>query len=107
MEFRERLRDEMDYQGVSAAKLAEKTGISKRTIDNYLKTNPQEPGVINAYKIAIALKVSIEYLITGNEPNNLQIIPSETKKLITIMNKFSEEEKKVIFDMIHLISKNK
>lgn len=107
MEFRERLRDEMDYQGVSAKDLADFTGISKRTIDNYLKTNPQEPGVINAHKIAKALKVSVEYLITGQESNGSQIITSETKKMITIMNRFTDQEKKVIFDLIDIIAKNK
>ena len=107
MEFRERLRDEMDYQGVSAKDLADFTGISKRTIDNYLKTNPQEPGVINAHKIAQALKVSVEYLLTGRNVNESQIIPAETKKFITIMNRFTEQEKKVIFDMIEIIAKNK
>lgn len=107
MEFRERLRDEMDYQGVSAKDLSDFTGISKRTIDNYLKTNPQEPGVVNAQKIAKALKVSVEYLVTGQDSNDSQMIPSEAKKIITIMNRFTEQEKKVIYDMIDIIAKNK
>ncbi len=57
----------MEYQGLTTKELAEKSGVSKRTIDNYLMTNPQEPSVTNAFKIARALKVSIEYLLTGEE----------------------------------------
>lgn len=107
MEFRERLRDEMDYQGISAKDLSESTGISKRTIDNYLKTNPQEPGVLNALKIAKALKVSVEYLATGEDINSAQTnsFSSETKYIIEKMNLLSQNEKKVILDMIEIISK--
>lgn len=109
MDFRERLRDEMDYQGISAKELSDITGISKRTIDNYLKTNPQEPGVVNAQKIAKALKVSVEYLVTGEniDFSTINSLSSETKFLIEKLKRFSQTEKKVIMDMIEVISNNK
>ena len=106
MDFRERLRDEMDYQCISAKDLSESTGISKRTIDNYLKTNPQEPGVVNALKISKALKVSVEYLVTGENINSSQqnTLSSETKTIIEKIKQLSTSEKKVIIDMIKVIS---
>lgn len=36
-----------------------------RTIDNYLRENTSQPTAENAVKIAQALGVSVEYLVTG------------------------------------------
>lgn len=66
MSFAYFLKDELRYQGLTTRELSELSGVNKRTIDHYLMTNPQEPSVTNAYKIAKALKVSVEYLLTGN-----------------------------------------
>lgn len=61
------LRDEMAYQGLTARELAERAGLPKRTVDNYVMTDAQEPGVTNAHRIASALGVSVDYLVTGRE----------------------------------------
>lgn len=66
MGFRENLKAELEYQGILAKELAEKSGISKKTIDHYLISNPREPLVSNAVAIEKALNVSVEYLVTGN-----------------------------------------
>jgi len=70
--------------------------VNKRTLDHYLMSNPQEPSVTNAIKIAKALNVSVEYLVTGQEM--LQNIPL-TKDMSTFMNqyiKLSLEQKEII-----------
>ena len=105
MGFKEYLRDEMEYQGLTTKELSERSGVSKRTIDNYLMANPQEPSVSNAYKIARALKVSIEYLLTGEEYtgnitltgplleflDNYQALPAEFQNIIeNLVKKLSE-----------------
>lgn len=85
MGFKEYLKDEMEYQGLTTRELSERAGINKRTIDNYLLSNPQEPSVTNAYKIARALKVSIEYLLTGEEyTGNITL----TGQLLDFLEKF-------------------
>ena len=105
MEFRERLRDEMDYQGISANALAEITGISKRTIDNYLKTNPQEPGVYNAQKIAKALKVSVEYLVTGKEYKSAVAVTGEKLDFLNSFEKLDSDERILILNLIKKLSR--
>ena len=45
--------------------LSQKTGISENTLKSYLKSNPVEPKATNSVKIARALGVSVEYLVTG------------------------------------------
>lgn len=66
MNFRENLKSELTYQGMLVKELSEKTGISKRTLDNYLRENGSLPLVDSAVKIAQALHVSVEYLVNGD-----------------------------------------
>ena len=60
MSFRENLKAELQYQGLLVKDLASNTGISRRTLDNYLRENCSEPTAENAVLIAKALKVSVE-----------------------------------------------
>lgn len=105
MDFRERLRDEMEYQGMSAKDLSDCTGISKRTIDNYLKLDPQEPGVYNAQKIAKALKVSVEYLVTGKEYKSTVTITGEKLDFLNSFQKLPVDERLLILNLIKKLEK--
>ncbi len=95
----------MEYQGLSANDLAELTNISKRTIDNYLKNNPQEPGVYNAQKIAKALKVSVEYLVTGIEYKNTITVTGDKLELLTSFDKLPEDDQKLIKKLVKKLNK--
>lgn len=95
----------MEYQGLSANDLAELTNISKRTIDNYLKNNPQEPGVYNAQKIAKALKVSVEYLVTGIEYKNTITVTGDKLELLTSFDKLPEDDQKLIKKLVKELNK--
>jgi len=68
MSFRENLRDELNYQDIRIKELSEKTQISIGTINHYLAEKSTEPTAENAVKIAKALNVSVEYLVTGKNP---------------------------------------
>lgn len=70
MSFRENLKSELTYQGMLVKELAEKTGISKRTLDNYLREKGSIPPVDVAVKIARALNVTVEYLAAEGEENS-------------------------------------
>jgi transcriptional regulator with XRE-family HTH domain len=67
MGFRENLKSELTYQDMLVKELAAVTGISRHTIDNYLNVRARIPTADVAVKIAQALGVSVEYLITGAE----------------------------------------
>lgn len=69
MSFRENLKSELTYQGMLVKELAEKTGISKRTLDNYLREKGSIPPVDAAVKIARALNVTVEYLAMEGDEN--------------------------------------
>ncbi|MBO7122606.1 MAG: helix-turn-helix transcriptional regulator [Treponema sp.] len=67
MGFKENLKDELRYQGVLVKELAAKSGVPKGTIDHYLAEKSASPIAENAVKIARALNVTVEYLVTGKD----------------------------------------
>lgn len=91
--FRNTLRAELDYQDIKVKELSVRTGISSRTLEGYLSARGSIPPADVAFKIAQALNVSVEYLVTGN-PNynnehsksiieeNISNLPLEKKKLV-------------------------
>jgi len=75
MSFKENLKEELSFQDIKVKELAFRTGINRRTIDNYLRENTSQPTAENAVKIAQALGVSVEYLVTG--------VPAQQNDIIT------------------------
>jgi transcriptional regulator with XRE-family HTH domain len=66
-DFSKRLRSEIEYLGLNQKEFAAKAGIKKRALDAYLRAQQSMPPTDTAVKIASALGVSVEYLVTGKE----------------------------------------
>ncbi|MDR2716907.1 MAG: helix-turn-helix domain-containing protein [Treponema sp.] len=64
--FKENLRNELDYQGITVKELSVRTGIPVATLDCYLGTRATIPSAETAVKIAQSLQVSVEYLVIGD-----------------------------------------
>ena len=66
MEFKDRLKEQRRFLGLSQEELAKKAGVTGRTVQNYeLGTRaPQNIDIVS--KLATALETSVEYLL-GNE----------------------------------------
>jgi transcriptional regulator with XRE-family HTH domain len=105
MGFRENLKAELEYQGILVKELAEKSGVSKKTIDHYLTSDPREPLVSNAVAIAKVLNVSVEYLVDGKtsikEPSN-----NEIKQLALRLSKLSKKDLNIILGLIKILEEN-
>ena len=71
MSFKERLKEEISYQGLQLKEVALKANISKRTLDTYVDKRERMPAADVAVRLAKALDVSVEYLVTGKNPDNL------------------------------------
>ena len=99
MSFRDNLRSELDYRGILIKELSGKTGISENTLKSYLKSNPVEPKATNSVKIARALGVSVEYLVTGGTEKTPQI-PAETRFVAETFNTLSENDKKSVIALL-------
>jgi transcriptional regulator with XRE-family HTH domain len=102
--FRENLRNELDFQGLIVKELSAKTGIPVATLDCYLKTQSTEPSAENAVKIAQALEVSVEYLVTGKAPDPKQspaALTHEGGMIVRQLGKLSPEQCKAILSLIY------
>lgn len=84
MSFRENLRDELNYKDLRIKELSEKTKISIGTLNHYLAEKSTDPTAENAVKIARALGVTVEYLVTGKNPSTQNSKPQLTDEEIRI-----------------------
>ena len=66
-DFSQRLRSQIEYLGLNQKEFAAKAGIKKRALDAYLWAQQSMPPADTAVKIAAALGISVEYLVTGKE----------------------------------------
>ncbi|MBO4507490.1 MAG: helix-turn-helix transcriptional regulator [Spirochaetaceae bacterium] len=99
MGFRENLKEELTYQDITVKELAERTGISKHTLDHYLTKNGSRPQVELAVKIARALNVSVEYLVYGDSAVDIKSFRNTddlVKKLESLSDKDFVFAKKII-----------
>jgi transcriptional regulator with XRE-family HTH domain len=77
--------------------LAAKSGVKKHSIDKYLSARGQTPSVEIGVKLAKALGVSVEYLVTGEDEKN-NTIP-RSSNTVRLIGRFAErlDEKKRVF----------
>jgi transcriptional regulator with XRE-family HTH domain len=85
MVFIERLETLLKEKGVSQKSLAEYIGIRNPSISEWKKEGTI-PRADIAIKIAEYLNVSVEYLITGTESDNSEVIESLRKHLKNMEN---------------------
>jgi transcriptional regulator with XRE-family HTH domain len=96
MSFRDNLRETLEYIGMEQKELSAKTGISLKTLENYVKKDSSLPTADKAVLIAQALGVTVEYLITGKNPKKPstptpQTKPTEITTLLSKLNKYNYE----------------
>jgi len=70
MSFKSNLLYEIDSRGISKKELAAKIGISYNTFLSYINFREVIPSIDMAERIAQALNVSVDYLITGQYPKS-------------------------------------
>ena len=115
MAFKENLKSELDYKNVKVKELAAETGISRRTIDQYLASAAKMPSAENAVKIAQVLGVSVEYLVNGTEttksPSQKETEQNQLRlyrkyhNLIEKMESFSEDKQTVANNLVNDLEK--
>ena len=100
MGFGEHLKDELEYRGMLVKELSHATGISKKTLDNYLLTNGMMPSADKAVAIAHTLGVTVEYLITGikttpTKPPGASLSP-EMRSIANYVEPLPYEKRKIV-----------
>ena len=104
MGFKENLKSELSYQDMLVKELATKTGISKKTIDNYLNVREYMPSADAAVKIAQALGVTVEYLVTGEELSTVRTsFGPEIRDLIQNYKLLNENDRKLVVAIVQIL----
>jgi transcriptional regulator with XRE-family HTH domain len=98
MGFRENLKAELSYQNILVKELAARSGVNKRTIDNYLRESGSIPSAEAAVNIARVLDVSAEFLVTGQElrrGRNLAL-SAEVRAIAHILEQLDPADRKFV-----------
>jgi transcriptional regulator with XRE-family HTH domain len=108
--FRENLRNELNFQGITVKELSARTGIPIATLDCYIGTRATVPSVDAAVKIAQALQVSVEYLAIGEKAsleNPHKKNSQEARNIIRWVESLSTDQCKAVQNMISVFNKNR
>lgn len=100
MGFRENLKLELTYTGMLKKELATISGVHKRAIDTYLRTRSSMPPADVAVKIAKALGVTVEYLVTGEDSS----IPKDISKLTRTILNLNERDRLLLSALVNAMT---
>jgi transcriptional regulator with XRE-family HTH domain len=103
MSFKENLKAEITYKDILVKELAARSGINKRTIDNYLRENGSVPPADTAVYIAEVLGVSVEYLVRGQEvkqDRNFSCLSPEARFLLQSFEALDSGDRKIVLNLI-------
>jgi transcriptional regulator with XRE-family HTH domain len=102
--FKTNLRAELDYIGLTVKELSAKTGIAKGTLDCYLGARTSMPPADIAVKIANALGVTVEYLITGQEIKKQdKLLDYNIRSVINLLVELNEKDVETILALSKIL----
>src|SRR5262245_47115152 len=90
MRFEEKLRKQMLLKGLNQQKLARLSGVSDSEVSRILGGKSQ-PGLENAFKLARAVGVSLDYLADDSlesDPSQSTALPPEEKEVMELVRDF-------------------
>jgi len=100
MGFRENLKQELSFNGMLVKELAAATGVPKRALDTYLMNkNASMPPADTAVKIARALGVSVEYLVSGEE----LALPPDIRIAVRNLQQLGKKDRRVVSVLINAL----
>jgi len=103
-DFKTNLRAELDYHGLTVKELSTKTGIAKGTLDCYLGARASMPPADIAVKIADALGVTVEYLVTVQENKKQEkLLDHNIRSIIQILVDLCEKDVETIFGLSKIL----
>jgi transcriptional regulator with XRE-family HTH domain len=107
MGFRENLRRELAYSGLLVKELAARSGVNKRTLDNYLNTRNYMPSADIAVNIARALGVSVEYLVTGHDSRAKPFLPANPsiRMVLQILEELDDTGRETLLGLAQVLKK--
>lgn len=99
LDFWNNVKEELDYKDLSQKELAAKTKISYNTMQSWI-TKDRLPDAADAVKIAAALDVTVEKLVTGKELVSKKN-ETEINEVLKDIRHLSAEDLKIAKMIIH------
>lgn len=103
--FSDRLREEIDYLGLTRKELAYKANVKIRALDMYIGSQGSMPPADVAVRLAKALNVTVEYLVTGEKIKS-DTICFESSQIQKDLKKISEPTRQFLEKAIHLFAEH-
>jgi transcriptional regulator with XRE-family HTH domain len=101
MGFRENLKQELAFKGMLIKELAALSGVHKRAIDTYVRTPSSMPPADAAVKIARALGVTVEYLVSGEET----AVPRDAREIFQGLLRLDKRDRRLAGLLIRAMGK--
>lgn len=98
--FWDNVKEEVGFKNISYKELADKTGLLLQYLYNGI-SRKTTPSVDVAYKIASALGVTVEYLLTGN---NLPGLNDDEMEVIRLYKTLSDSDKAMVKMVLSSVS---
>lgn len=106
MEFRDRLREEIEFSGLLDKEVAAKADITKRAIDTYVGSRACMPSADVAVRLAKVLNTTVEYLVTGNAAEETKTQNDRRiKELAHVFTNLSNRDKNILLSIAHTMEK--
>ncbi|MBP5175100.1 MAG: helix-turn-helix transcriptional regulator [Treponema sp.] len=102
MDFKTRLKEEMEYKGIQHKELAAMANVKPRALLTYVAANHSMPPADVAVRIAQALGVSVEYLVTGEDSMHKNKY-AEIQEIIVDLSRLNKSQLDTIKKMIHAL----
>ena len=99
MGFRENLKAELSFADMRVKELAALSGLKKQTIDSYLREKGYTPSAEAAVRIAQALGVTVEYLVTGQncrQGKALSVLEPDLRALVQTITELPGSDQKIV-----------
>jgi transcriptional regulator with XRE-family HTH domain len=96
MGFGENLKQELTYNGMLKKELSAASGVHKRAIDTYVRTRASMPPADAAVKIAKALGVTVEYLVTGEDSS----VSKEVRRITRSIQNLNQRDRRLIDSLV-------
>jgi transcriptional regulator with XRE-family HTH domain len=96
MGFGENLKQELTYNGMLKKELSALSGVNKRAIDTYVRTRASMPPADAAVKIAKALGVTVEYLVTGEDSSMSKEVNRITRSILSL----NQRDRKLVVSLV-------
>jgi transcriptional regulator with XRE-family HTH domain len=100
MDFRSRLREEIENSGLLDKEVAARANITKCAIDSYVGGRGCIPSADVAVRLAQVLNTTVEYLVTGSSPVQKITNDKEIKNIVSKLIHFSEKDLSIINSVV-------